>query len=70
MDEDSRQTLHDDIVLLIKASGEQLPIMIDDTTSLLDILQNIAESTSQAKMMLGEPNPCDLGLLQNKVQYS
>ena len=69
LDEIIEQQLQHDILLLIKASGQQPPVLYADTT-IADMLESYAESTSRSKMAPGEPNVRDLGLLRDKVRYS
>ena len=58
--------LQNDIILLIKASGQQPPVMNADM-SMIDMLEQYAETTGWAKMSPGKPNIQDLRLLQQKV---
>lgn len=69
LDSDTRLRLQGDIALLMKASGQQPP-PLNASPTLLDMLENYAESTGRAKMSPGEPNPRDLGLFREKVKYS
>jgi hypothetical protein len=64
-----RPKITDSILLLMKAYGEQPPI-VTVTTTMLDMLANYAESMGRSKMTPGEPNLRDLGLLRDKVCYS
>ena len=60
--------LKDDIIDLIKATGNRPPVLMA-TTTLLDLLSDHAVSTDQAKMSPGEAKLRDLGLLREKVKY-
>lgn len=68
LDRESTMQLQDDIIRLVKASGQQAPLLLWNTTP-LEMLENYAESTSRTKMSPGEPNVRDLGLLREKVKY-
>ena len=69
LEDASRQKqLRVDIILLIKATGQCPPALGADAT-ILELLEDYAESTGRAKMSPGEPNPRDLGLLRDKAKY-
>ena len=68
LDAAQMRRLKDDIILLIKATGNQPPIL-NAQTSLLHLLNEFAASTDKAKVSPGEPRLRDLGLLREKVSY-
>jgi hypothetical protein len=61
--------LKDNIILLIKATG-QCPPVLASSTSLLELLNKFAASTDKPRMSPGEPKMRDLGLLREKVKYT
>ena len=63
------QRVRDDIVQLIKATGKRPPTL-EVGTSILEMLENYAETTGHMRMSPGEPKARDLGLLHGKVKYS
>jgi hypothetical protein len=60
--------LKDDIISLIKATGQRPP-MLASSTSLLELLDEFAASTDKPRPSPGEPKTRDLGLLREKAIY-
>lgn len=59
--------MKDDIIDLIKATGNRPPVLNGDAT-LLDLLSSHAVTTDRVKLSPGEANLRDLGLLREKVK--